>query len=783
MSLIYWLMGLADARAIASTGRWTLRTVSDLSPLWAIVLGVIAFVAAGVNFSPRVALAKRLRIALALLRLTGFAIVLLALYQVELEMSVTRAQKPVVAVLLDTSESMSVLDSDGDKSRLDAAKAVFAGPLASLESSARVARYDVSWTLHAPGETRSLDAVTRMNSTQPSSQPASTQPTNADTAPGTPGTTRLYTSLAALLRREPDARAVVLLTDGNDSTGNEGSLLAPILAARRTPVFPLVIGQERVPRLAKLQVASSADFIRLGDELTLHTTLSASDVPEQAVAVKVYEQGKREPIAARENVRVGKEPASVSFVIKPTTAGKHVYRIAAEGVKGASSGASLASEREVEVIDQKLRVLYADIPRDERKILGHWLARDPIVSLATLTMMPKGGWFAQGDTQHKNIGEGIPNDEAELFRYDIVILGDVPRAYFRAGGDVAETKLQRLADFVSRRGGGLVTLGGRSVYGAGQYQDSELARLLPFTLETRDESQLPKTFRLTPTTAGLSHPIMRIEFEPQANREAWDDMPMLEGSNLVGAVRPGASLLAVRQTERGPLPMLAMQSVGKGQVLSMAFDTTWRWEMMRSLESEDHYRRFWGNVVRVTAPDPRLSPRSPVITRYKSRPAVGDLVTLSTRLVDESYRPLQGAELQVRIVSPSGVASLAYPVDTRQSPGLYEYDVTLDEPGVWEVTAKFGDRVSTDRIVAGSSHEEMDDPGAKPAAMAAFAKATGGKSFTPDNASQLPGAIDLTPRLVTSAVAVPLWNLPVVLATLIVIVCVDCVIRKRRGLV
>lgn len=779
MSLIYWLMGLAEARSIVSTGRWTLRAVSDLSPLWAIVLGVIALVAAGVNFSPRVALARRLRVTLALLRVAGFAIVLLALYQVELEMSVTRAQKPVVAVLLDTSESMSVLDAAGDKARLDTAKSLLTGPLASLELNARIARYDVSWALHAPGDTRSLDAATPT----PSTQPALTRPAITSESAERPGTTRLYSSLADLLRREPDVRAVVMLTDGNDSTGNEGSLVAPIFASRRTPVFPVVIGQERVPRLAKLQVNASADVIRLGDEITLHTTLSASDVPEQAVAVKVHERGKSEPIASRENVRIGKEPASVSFVIKPTTAGRHVYRIAAEGVKGATSGASLVSEREVEVIDQKLRVLYADIPRDERKILGHWLARDPIVSLAAVTMMPKGGWFAQGDTQHKNIGEGLPNDEAELFRYDIVILGDIPRAYFRAGGDVAETKLQRLAEFVSRRGGGLVTLGGRSVYGAGQYQDSELARLLPFTLETRDDAQMPKAFRLTPTTAGLSHPVMRIEFEPQANREAWDDMPTLEGSNLVGAVRPGATLLAVRQTERGPLPMLAMQSVGKGQVLSMAFDTTWRWEMMRPLESEDHYRRFWGNVVRVAAPDPRLSPRSPVITRHKSRPAVGDRVTLSTRLVDESYRPLQGADLQVRIVSPSGVASLAYPADSRQSPGLYEYDVTLDEPGVWEVTAKFGDRVSTDRIVAGGSHEEMDDPGAKPTAMSAFAKATGGKAFTPDNASQLPGAIDFTPRLAASAVAVPLWNLPIVLVALIAIVCVDCVIRKRRGLV
>lgn len=92
------------------------------------------------------------------------------------------------------------------------------------------------------------------------------------------------------------------------------------------------------------------------------------------------------------NLRVGSGPVAVAFAIRPEKAGRRTYRIVAEGIKGAISQQTLMAEREVDVIDARIKVLYVDIPRDERKILAHWLARDPVIDLATLTLLPKGGW-------------------------------------------------------------------------------------------------------------------------------------------------------------------------------------------------------------------------------------------------------------------------------------------------------------------------------------------------------------------------------------------------------
>jgi hypothetical protein len=232
------------------------------------------------------------------------------------------------------------------------------------------------------------------------------------------------------------------------------------------------------------------------------------------------------------------------------------------------------------------------------------------------------------------------------------------------------------------------------------------------------------------------------------------------------------------------VPALTVQEVGKGKVLSLAFDTTWRWEMMRDEDSPDRYRRFWGNAVRHLAPDPRLQPERPQIQRAKANPAVGETITLSTRLVDKYFQPIRGADVTVSVRSPSGRLLLMYPRDDRNRPGLYEYAVTLDEPGDWMVRVSIpGKSEPAEEVIrAGESDEELDDPRARPDRMADLAAATGGKAFTPEEAQDLLKTLQVKSRLDVRTCVVALWNLPLMLVLFTALVCLDCLIRKRRGM-
>ena len=153
--------------------------------------------------------------------------------------------------------------------------------------------------------------------------------------------------------------------------------------------------------------------------MRLGATVTSTGLSEQNVTVRLLEDGTPDPVAIRENLRLGGEPVDVSFVIKPDRAGEKTYRVVVDGVRDSVSESLQVAEHRVSVIDSRIRVLYLDIPRDERKILGQWIARDPVVEVAFLTMLPKGGWYAQGQMHHKNAGDHDKPDHVGLIVFDV----------------------------------------------------------------------------------------------------------------------------------------------------------------------------------------------------------------------------------------------------------------------------------------------------------------------------------------------------------------------------
>jgi len=801
--IVYRLLGLPDAGRIVGSEGWNWYAVSPLSRILLAVVLMAGVIAVALSLIPRTGTPWRIRVLTGLLRIGGFGLLLLFLARLELHVDVERELPPNVAVVTDRSGSMARPDVDG-RSRFESARE-FAGLLTDrLAGQADIAVYDLDWTLRPT-------AVT-------------------DDAPAA-GMARMGEGLRALSRAERDLQAVVLLTDGTSAADADVASVGPLFAARGTPIYPVVFGRTDAPPLPSVRFTGGGDFIRLGDELRLEAVLAAGAFEGEVVRATLYEDDGEDPVLPpREGIRLGARDRLVAFTLRPERPGRRTYRIVVEGLRGAVSEELLTAEHIVDVVDQRIRVLYIDVPRDERKLVGHWLSRDPVVDFAGLLKLPRGGWFGQGQLRHTIVegGHGLPENEADLYEYDIIILGDIPRAYF-GEQDPDETRMRWLSDFVSRRGGGLITLGGYSVYNAGQYEGSALAAILPFRIAREAEAQEEGYFRVMPTGLGMAHPIMTLERDGEANRTAWFELPRIDGLNRVAGVRPGATLLAVVEREAGPLPAIAMQGVGNGRVLSLAMDTTWRWQMLRPRGSEragipegpDYFRQFWGNAVRYLAPDPRLTPERPSIVRQSSDAAVGQTLELATRLVDRFYRPIRQADLTVRVTTPSGRAWRIYPADSRGAPGVYPYRVTLDEPGEWMVTATHREAdvwaaiadaerdleaarasgeaareaeaeaalsaareaISVERIrVGGGQAAALRDSRARPDLMDALAHGAFGRRFDVGEVDALLSQLRGKTHRVRQQHAVAIWNLPAMLILFMAIVCLDCLIRKRRGM-
>ena len=163
MSLLLRLLGIDSPSSISGVTDWVWRAASPL-PVWVIVLLALAgLAAAALNFLPHNVMTWKTRTLLAIIRVAGFALLLLMLCQLEARLTFQRELRPTVAILTDTSASMGLQDS-GNQTRLAAARDFAGGPLKALADKADIVRYSFDWKLDADAggdRSRAADAPDR----------------------------------------------------------------------------------------------------------------------------------------------------------------------------------------------------------------------------------------------------------------------------------------------------------------------------------------------------------------------------------------------------------------------------------------------------------------------------------------------------------------------------------------------------------------------------------------------------------------------------------------------
>lgn len=229
--------------------------------------------------------------------------------------------------------------------------------------------------------------------------------------------------------------------------------------------------------------------------------------------------------------------------------------------------------------------------------------------------------------------DGYPLTLEGLGKYDVIINSDIRRSRF------SENQINNTAEFVEKRGGGYVMIGGDTAYGRGGWNETRIDRISP--VDMGYERYMDGPFVWEFTQEGFRHPILQISDDPRENRDILKSMPPFYGYNSNLRIKPNAVLLAthpVRLTdEQKKMPMLAVQEMGRGRCMAFMTDTTWLWGQdfekhwgePRNSETYQrdnrYYKKFWQNSVRWLG---RNSLRHYYSTRYivpdKSFYQVGD---------------------------------------------------------------------------------------------------------------------------------------------------------------
>lgn len=638
---------------------------------WAVSLGAIAAVAVFVLAWPGArSVAARVAEALGLLVGLAAAVVLVA-RPVWVEES-DRREPGRVAVLIDASRSMGVVEKGAPRS--DRVAAI----LEAIDAS------DVDWYRFG-GEL------------------ATGRPSSFD-LPGTD----LDAALTALSERSAGERlaGVAVITDGIDRGPLRRRFREGGAEARFTSPGPLTVYQVGEPSeisdLAVRQV-DSGGFAFSHASFTLRAQIEGRGFEGRVVPVSLTRDG--EPVSEQ---RVQIRPdgtAEVVFDVVPDAPGKFDYAVSVPVFDGDAVPANNVQPNVVRVVRDRLRVLQvAGAPTWDVKFLRRFLKGDPSVDLVSFFILRTDEDVRLHIWDQDELSLiPFPQErlfDAELDSFDLVVFQDFDhQPYFNNGRNNAARLLENLHRFVVDNGRGFAMIGGPRSFDLGGYGEGALADVLPLRLGLPIERSKPDDptcgggcsaipFRPALTPEGHRHPITRLVEDDAENRAWWERLHDADGLNLSLGAAPDSAVLLRHPTLTGDdgqgLPVVAVREAGRGRVLAMTIDSSWRWSFSEAAAGRGNqaYLRFWKNAFRWLAADPGTTRVSVDVGRENY--ALGEDVRVVVQARDPGFAPLDGADVEVLVRGPHGdqrVTGATGPA------GELPILVTADDRGTWRVHA------------------------------------------------------------------------------------------------
>jgi uncharacterized membrane protein len=699
------------------------------------------------------------------------ALILVLLWQPAITVSELKPQQNIIAVMVDDSRSMAITDSDsgGVTRQVQAVTTLQAGVLDKLNRSFQTRLYRV-------------DAV-----------PARVENLK-DLQPGA-ASTRIGDSLKQLSDETSDLPigAVVLLSDGDDNSSGINADVINALRARHIPVHTVGFGREHAVHDVELEDAVIAPRALAESRIAAKITLRQRGYAGAKLNLTVRDVSTGQPkVLTSRPITLGADGnlQTETLMFDIGGAGAKTLQIAATPLAGEENNANNTLTRVVNVSSEPRRILYVEgEPRWEYKFIRQAEEDDRMVQIVSMVRTSENKIYRQGvNDPAKELVNGFPSTPEELFAYDGVIIGSVEAGYF------TPTQQQLIHDFVDRRGGGLLLLGGEfSLADGGWAASNVITDLLPTTLPTQPgtfhREQDPRNGQ-THTTAelapdGVDSIITRVIDDPAANAAKWKQLPYLMDYEEPGTPKPGAQVLANMVTPEGKkLPLLITENFGHGRTAIMATGGSWRWQMSLPLGDTAH-DLFWQQLLRWVSSD---TPGHVAASVPAQMLLDNGAVTITADVRDQQYNPAPDAKVEAHVLGPSGVSALVEMAPVPDSPGQFQATWSASKPGAYltEVTAqRAGKEIGRDVLtfqrmdgVAENFHTDQNRE-----LLERLATQTGGQYWKPADLGKLAAAIPFSEAGVTMRETKDLWDLPLVFVILLLLRFSEWWLRRKWGIV
>ena len=730
-------------------------------PVLLVVMAVTAaaiialFTYRGVSAASR----TRDRVVLIGLRVAALVVLLFCLFRPTLVLKAAVPQQNFLGVLVDDSRSMSIAARDGQT------RAAFVQQQFGTPDSPLLRALSQRFVVRFFGFSSSSERVAG----------AANLKYGGTSTRGGQALDRARDELAGL-----PLAGLVMVSDGADTSDATIDETLASLKARSIPVFTVGVGQDRFAHDIQVTRVETPRTALKGTALVVDVVLSQTGYGGQTVPLTVEDDGR---IVSTQEVTLPADGESSTVKVQFTAkeAGARVFKFMVPTQPGEQVTQNNARDALIQVNDRVEKILYYEgEPRPEMKFLLRGIDDDKNIQVATLLRTAENKyWRTRISSPDEMIG-GFPKTREELFAYRALILGSVEAASF------SPEQLRMIADFVSKRGGGLLMLGGRRSFAEGGWGGTPVGEVLPVVLDNANPKYFSELFSAKPTRAGSSFPVLQIAGDEKASAVKWSDMPEISSVNPVQHVKPGATvLLTGSEGHRQEQIVLAYQRYGRGKAIAMPIQDSWQWKMgVKVPVTDTTHAMFWRRLVRWLVDG---VPEQVNINTTTDRVEPGETVKLAAEVLDSAYTEVNDSRVVAKVTSPSGKAS-ELPVEwTVTKDGDYRTTFVPDEPGIYDIQViaerdqkTLGKADLHVRVSAGDA--EYFDAAMRAPLLKRVAEETGGRFFTPTNAATLPEAISYSGRGVTVVEERELWDMPALFLALIGFMAAEWGYRRMRGL-
>ncbi|MBR4569728.1 MAG: VWA domain-containing protein [Candidatus Riflebacteria bacterium] len=665
-----------------------------------------------------------------------------------------------LAVMLDTSKSMSI--KDGNETRFDkVSKIVQSGLIKKLEKKtgiySDVFAFAENVTPISPAEIEKFNLKPDGNQTAISS-----------------GIKNVVSHLG-----EGNLLGVIMLTDGVNTIGENPQ---NVLSSMRTPVYFVAPGRGGSVTDYALFIPKPPAFGYLNSNLRVRGEVSAritgNDESKEKIDVKITKDGEPfETIPVEVTGNGTRVPFSFNIPCKEE--GSFKFEVEIPSVKDELTEENNKTAFLLKVVRERLNVLaLSGAPNWDMKFITNALAGDPNASLTHWAKVMDNRWVCSKDFEVKS-GTSEPKFDEEIKEADIVILCGIPHSYIKK---YESDLIKRLE---SGKLGLLIMPSWMSLTQLG-YKGTELANILPVTVG--DETWRGTSGNMLLPAMETSYSFLNLADDPIENSALMSTLPKFDGIYEYESIKQGAEVLLTSTVmgSKTKLPFMLRTRAGLGNIIMINGGPLWPIGL-RLANSERGFSVYAGMIINMLKwlvnrrEDAQVS-----IELANSRGYVGTSSVVKVWVSDNRHNLMQNARVILNISGEKGESYNLVCVETSEA-GCYESAFIPASRGLHTIEARAsyqGKELGSSKaeLLVETPTAEFDNPVIKTDVMEAIAKETGGLMVYDDEVDKLISSLNSVPGKKLESKSIDLRDCWLLLILIILLPCLEWYFRRMGGL-